>query len=456
MTKIRTTALLFVIGGIALGFFVFTSKDSFPFKLGLDLSGGTELIYQADLEGIAPEDIDSVMESLREVIERRVNDQNVAGVLGVLDPVVQVEKTGFLTGETNYRLIVELPGVSDLDKAREFIAETPLLEFKLMKSEDEQETSTAQVDEEGVLTLSQEDLFIDTSLTGQFLEDARFELSGGGGHVGGGPIEPTVSIRFNEEGSELFASITKENVGRVLAIFLDGEPVSLPVIREEIRAGQAQISGNFTPDEAKELARNLKLGATPVPIELLSAQKVGPILGQETVNNGVKAGMIGLSLVAVFLIIWYRVPGLIAVASLAIYLITMLALFKLIPVTLTASGIAGLILSIGMAVDANVIIFERLKEELRKKDNLREAIKEAFMRAWLAVRDANLTSILVSLVLFYMFNISLVRGFALVFGIGILVSMFTAIVVTRFFLLSISKEKIDSKTRMFFQSGFKQ
>jgi protein-export membrane protein SecD len=449
MTKVRIISLLFIMGGIALGLFIFKSENTFPFKLGLDLSGGTELIYQADLEGIALENVGSVMESLKEVIERRVNDQNVAGVLGVLDPVVQIEESGIFTEDAQHRLIVELPGVSDLDKAKEFIDRTPILEFKLMKSE-----ADSQKIEEGVLTLSQEDLFTATGLTGQFLEDARFEFSGQG-PSGTGFVEPGVSIRFNKEGAELFASITRENVGRVLAIFLDGEPVSLPVIRDEIRGGQAQITGNFTPDEAKELARNLKLGAAPVPINLLSAQKVGPILGQETVDNGVKAGIVGLSFVALFLILWYRLPGLIAVASLALYLVIILSLFKLIPVTLTASGIAGLILSIGMAVDANVIIFERLKEEMREKDNLREAIKESFTRAWLAVRDANLTSILVALVLFSMFNISLVRGFALVFGIGVLVSMFTAIVVAKSFLLSISNEKLDSRVRIVFGSGLR-
>ncbi|TSC60960.1 MAG: preprotein translocase subunit SecD [Parcubacteria group bacterium Gr01-1014_107] len=443
MAKIRIIALLFVIGGAALGFFVYGVQTNFPFKLGLDLSGGTELIYQADLSSITSEDIEGVMESLQEVIERRVNDREVAGVLGVLDPVVQIEKSGILGGVTYHRLIVELPGVSDLDKAKEFIDKTPLLEFKLLKPE------AGSLNEEDLL--NKEDLFIPTGLTGQFLKDARFELA----NSGVGFIEPVVTIRFNKEGTELFSSITKDHVGEVLAIFLDGKPISLPVIREEIGGGQAQISGDFTKEEAQELARNLKLGATPVPIALVSAQKVGPTLGGETVGDGIKAGMFGLSLVALFLIFWYRLPGLIAVISLALYLIITLALFKLIPVTLTASGIAGLILSIGMAVDANVIIFERLKEEIKVRENLREAIREAFSRSWLPVRDANLTTLITSLVLFSMFKTSLVRGFALVLGIGVLVSMFTAVTVTRLFLMSISKERVNPSIKFIFGSGLK-
>jgi preprotein translocase subunit SecD len=445
MTRIRLLSLLFIVGAAGLGFFVYkteTGNSSFAFKLGLDLKGGTELVYEADLSGIAEENANETMESLRDVIERRVASQNVAGVLGVLDPLVQVEKTGIISGETRHRLIVELPGVTDLERAKEFIDEIPLLEFKLLKSEEE----IALLENEQLEETS-EDLFTPTDLTGQFLENSRFEFV----DSGLGFVEPVVAISFNKEGSELFAKITRENIGKVLAIFLDNEPISLPVVREEIRGGQAQISGDFTREEAKKLADNLNLGAAPVPINLVGAQTIGPTLGRDTIGKGVKAGMLGLLLVALFLIVWYRLPGLTAVISLSLYVVIMLSLFKLIPVTLTASGIAGFILSIGMAVDANVIIFERLKEEIRDKENMKEILKESFARAWLSIRDANISSFLIALVLFYIFgNISIVRGFAVVFGIGVLISMFTAIVATKLFLMSVSKERLSSTTKFIF------
>lgn len=448
MLKTRIISLLLIVSAIALGFFVYNTEkneSNFAFKLGLDLSGGTELVYEADLSGVDEGEEETILESLRDVIERRVTSQDVAGVLGVLDPVVQVEKTGIISGETKHRLLIELPGVTDLDKAKEFINETPLLEFKLLDS-----AKAVEVAESGEAGVDQSDLFIATGLTGQFLDDARFELL----DTGLGFIEPVVTLQFNSEGSDLFGEITRENVGEILAIFLDGEPISTPVVNEEIRGGQAQISGDFTRETARELAENLKLGATPVPISLAGAQTIGPTLGQETVEKGVKAGAMGLLIIALFLIIWYRLPGFTAVLSLSLYILIMLSLFKVIPVTLTASGIAGFILSVGMAVDANILIFERLKEELKKKEDLREAIKESFRRAWLSIRDANISSFIIAIILFYLFqHISLVRGFAVVFGIGVLVSMFTAILATRVFLLSVSKQKIDNPVKLFFGNG---
>ena len=440
MAKNIIISLILLLAIPALALFVYKTEDPssrFNFKLGLDLAGGTELIYEADVSEISPVDIEDAMAVLREVVERRINSRDFAGVFGVLDPIVQTERTGFLTGEVHHRLVVELPGVTDVDEARQFIGQTPILEFKLLDQSLEPSLEEGEIDPE--------DVFIETGLTGRFLEGARLEFD----HVTRNSL---IAISFNKEGSDLFAEITRENIGEVLAIFLDGEAISLPVINEEIRDGNAQISGNFTPTEARELVKNLNFGALPVPIEIASAQKIGPVLGQETVQAGVKAGVWGLIFVSLFFLLWYRLPGFVAVLSLCLYIILMLSLFKLIPVTLTAAGIAGLILSIGMAVDANVLIFERLKEEISFGNSLKDAVSNAFKRAWPSIRDANVSSLITAVILFW-FGTSLVQGFALVFGLGVIVSMFSAIVVTKTFLLVIVSQK--QKPNFLFRSLIK-
>jgi protein-export membrane protein SecD len=244
-------------------------------------------------------------------------------------------------------------------------------------------------------------------------------------------------VDFNSEGRALFGKITTEHVGEQLAIFLDGALVSEPVIREPITSGTAVISGNFTADEAKSLVRNLNIGALPVPITLASTESVGATLGAEMLQKGIRAGLIGLALVFVFMLFWYRLPGLVATLALVLYLIFMLTIFMWVPVTITAAGIAGFILSIGMAVDANVLIFERTKEELKRDKDYVTAVRDGFSRAWPPIRDGNLTSLISAVVLFW-FGTSIVKGFALVFGFGVLMSMFTAITVTRLFMLSLS------------------
>ncbi|MEI7513121.1 MAG: protein translocase subunit SecD, partial [bacterium] len=294
--------------------------------------------------------------------------------------------------------------------------------------------------------LKLEDAFASTGLDGKYLQKAVVELD---------PTtrQPTVGITFNTEGKALFAKITKENIGQVLAIFLDGQPITTPVIRSEITDGKAQISGNFTTKEAQELVRNLNYGALPVPIELLSTQSVGPTLGAKVLNAGIFSGMIAFIVIACFLIIWYRVPGVVAVVALALYTILNLVIFKLVHVTLTAAGIAAFILSIGMAVDANILIFERTKEELKRGKNLEGAVREGFHRAWTSIRDSNSSSIITAVVLYYFASSSVVKGFALVFGIGVVTSMFTAISASRTFLLALNMK--DSKiSRFLFSSGF--
>lgn len=419
MLKIRFTALLILLAGALVGFFVFTSEKnqtSFSFNYGLDLVGGTHLVYKADTSKVLPEEVNTSMDALRDVIERRVN------LFGVSEPIVQVEKSGVFATESEERLIVELPGVTNVDEAVKLIGKTPLLEFRLIDIADGQNESGDSIPIE---------YYVDTGLTGRYVERAQLEFGTGGTHV---TNEPVISLSFNKEGAELFKEITGKNVGKPLAIFLDDVVISSPIIREEIDGGQATISGDFTPEEARQLVRDLNFGALPLPIELLSTQSVGASLGKEALDKGVVAGGIGFLAVIIFLILWYRIPGIVASLSLIIYMSIMFALFKLIPVTLTSAGIAGLILSVGMAVDANILIFERMKEQLAKGQAIHEAVEKGFKRAWLPIRDGNISSILTAVILFW-FGTSIVEGFALTFGLGVLISMLTAITITRTLLL---------------------
>jgi len=361
--------------------------------------------------------------------------------------LVQVEKNSiFAKGKRQERLIVELPGVTDVAEAVRLIGETPVLEFKLL---DEGALPPEGVSLESIDT---DKMFMATGLTGRYLK--RAQLVFGDAQGGGFSNEPIVLLEFSREGANLFAEITRDNVGRTLAIFLDGEVVSTPVIREEISGGSATISGNFLADEARLLVRNLNFGALPVPIELISTQSIGASLGEETIQKGIEAGIIGLILVALFLVVWYRLPGVFACISLSIYIVTMLALFKTIPVTLTAAGLAGFILSIGLAVDANILIFERMKEEFMSGKDTKNAVKDGFTRAWASIRDGNISSIITAVILFW-FGTSLVKGFALTFGIGILVSMMTAISVSRTFLYTFGTREYRGLVKFLFGTGLK-
>lgn len=427
MWKVRIFAVVLLLIGGGIGWFVFNSEaptSKFPFRYGLDLDGGSHLLYRADTSRVAPGDVDSAMASLRDVVERRVN------TFGVSEPLVQVERGG-VTGGGEERLIVELPGVTDLAQAVSAIGKTPTLEFRLQVT-----------DEAGQIT------YQETGLTGQYLDHATLDFSSSrGGTLSNQPI---ISIKFNTEGAERFKDITEKNTGKVLGIFLDGTPISTPVIQETIPNGEATITGTFTPEAARELVRNLNFGALPVPIELVSSQTVGASLGEKALAQSVDAGLWGFGLVALFLVLWYRLPGVIAVVALSLYVAINLAIFKLIPVTLTTAGLAAFILSIGMAVDANILIFERTKEELAKGKVLGEAIREGFKRAWSSIRDSNLSSIITGVILFWLGGTAIIKGFALVFVIGVLVSMFTAITVTRTFLLALGFGSAQSKISHFF------
>ncbi|PIR82740.1 protein translocase subunit SecD [Candidatus Kaiserbacteria bacterium CG10_big_fil_rev_8_21_14_0_10_59_10] len=438
MLKQRLAAILIFALGAALGWFVYASEvDGWrPFRLGLDLSGGTQLIYRADLSAIPTADVQESMRALREVIERRVN------LFGVAEPLVQTERGGFFAGDVEERLIVELPGVTDTNEAIALIGQTPVLEFRMLRE-------GAPHPAEGRPVEDVNEHFESATITGRHLERASLQFEQGVGTI---PNMPIVVLNFNREGGDLFADLTRENVGRVFGIFLDGIVISAPVIREPIPGGSAVISGNFTAEGARELVRNLNYGALPLPIELISTQTIGSTLGEEAVARGVSASLWGIALVALFMLLWYRLPGAVAIGALALYILIMLALFKFVPVTLTAAGIAGFILSVGMAVDANVLIFERMREELRAGKMLREAIRDGFARAWLAIRDANISSFVTAIILFW-FGTSLIEGFALVFGIGVLVSMLSAILVSRTLLLALSTESAGGVVRALFDSG---
>ncbi len=473
MNKTRINAIILLLAGIALGYFIYSSEmpgGSFykPFKLGLDLSGGSRLTYEADVSKINPADVSDAMSSLREVIERRVN------VFGVSEPIVQVERS-VLGGSEQNRLIVELPGVTNVDEAAKMISKTPSLEFKTERATSSEQTTaikdakkqvqdflqanasttapaeieTKLVEQFGssTLALAQEDPdFVSSGLTGQYLKKAQVAFNQDS-------ISPSISIEFNDEGSALFDKITKENVNKRIAIYLDGSLRSAPVVREEIRDGKAEISGQFTVEEAKNLTRDLNLGALPVPIKLASTQIVGATLGGEAARRGVQAGFFGLLLVALFMILWYRLPGLVSVVALAFYIELVLVIFKILPVTLTAAGIAGFILSIGIAVDANVLIFERMREEIALGKGLIDSVKEGFTRAWTSIRDSNVSSIISAVILFW-FGTSLIKGFALTLIIGILVSMFTATVVSRTFLLALGFRNRSGIAKFLFDSRF--
>ena len=436
-------------------------EKQFSIHLGLDLQGGSHLVYQADLSGLPEQDRASALDAARDIIERRVNS------FGISEPVVQV------SGKD--KLVIELPGIKDINEAMTQIGQTPLLEFKTQGDTPQQ----AQVDENGNASLDVNGGWVSTGLSGQQLKRASADIDQSRGQLSSSFV---VRLEFNDEGKKLFADITKANINKQVAIFLDGQVLSAPVVRSEITDGVAIITGDFNAQQAKDLALRLNSGALPVPIRPISQENIGASLGRDSVAKSLIAGCIGLLLVALFMILYYRLPGLLAVLALAIYAVLTLAIFKvgisvlgvllvgaffflgltinpklgyfaflsyialmfagaLQPVTLTLAGVAGFILSIGMAVDANILIFERVKEEVRLGKKVDQAIEDGFARAWLSIRDSNMSSLITTLIL-YIFGTPSIKGFALTLGIGIVISMFTAISITRTFLRLFLTSKI--------------
>lgn len=414
-----------------------------PYQLGLDLQGGTHLLYETDLSQIKKEDREDAVNGLRDVIERRVN------IFGVKEPVVQVQKTA-----KGYNLIVDLAGVKDPAQAIKEIGKTPYLEFrkemsvekkkeilKMLPKEQIQEAmkeiekqTGKKVKEEEVVNYLP--LYEPTELTGRYLKSAKVEFDQT-------TFEPKVLIQFNDEGTKIFAKLTKENVGKKIAIYIDNQLISAPVVREEITGGKAEISGDFSVEEARKLAQNLNAGALPVPIKLISQQTIGPTLGEESINKSLKAGIVGFLLVILFMVIFYKLSGILADIALLFYSVVLLLLFKFLPVTLTLSGIGGFILSLGMAVDANVLIFERLREEIKQKKDFALALDNGFSRAWPAIRDGHLTTLITCAILF-LFSSGFVQGFALVLGLGMLTSLFSSMVITKILMKSFGGTKLKN------------
>ena len=503
---------------------VLPKTEALPFSLGLDLQGGAHLVYLADMSSISELDKDDALESARDIIERRVN------LFGVSEPIVQANKTN----DGEYRIIAELAGIKNIQDAIDMIGETPMLEFK-----EEDAAAIAEIEKllannsptEPVLdvenlnvssegenadlayeiipvenevplvnnenTISEEDLInlgVDptaawksSGLTGKYLKRSVVQFGPDG--------SPEVSLEFNEEGAALFEEITGRNVGRPVAIFLDGYPISIPMVNSKITGGKAVINGDFSIDEAKDLVKRLNSGALPVPISLISEKTVEASLGTKSIANSLEAGLIGLLLVSIFLILVYRLPGLLSVISLAVYGVIVLAIFKAMPlwltlfliillialifyvfddlkifngslallfgifgvllffysmqaVTLTVAGIAGFILSLGMAVDANILIFSRVKEEIKSGKTIAQSVDEGFKRAWPSIRDGNFSTILTCFILMF-FGTSTIQGFGTTLFIGIVISMFSAVVVTKTLLTLFSGAWLEKHSWLF-------
>lgn len=382
---------------------------SLDIKLGLDLAGGTRVTLDADMSSIAPENQADALDSAKEIIAQRVD------LFGISEPNIYSQQAG-----SAYQIIVELPGLDDPQAALELIGTTAQLEF-LTPIYDQTSTESAQpelVD------------FQPSTLTGADLQKTTVDFDPNTG-------QPVISLQFSPSGTEKFAQLTKEYLGKPLAIALDRQPLTAPVVQSEITTGQAVISGDFTLEDAQLLSKQLNAGALPVPIKITSQNTITATLGADSINQSVRAGLIGLSVVILFMIAYYGQLGLIASVGLLIYGLITLSLYKLIPITLTLPGIAGFILSVGMAVDSNILIFERMKEEIRAGRAWPVALELGFGRAWDSIKDANIATLIIAFILFNPLNWSFlptsgpIRGFAVTLALGILISLFTGIFVTR-------------------------
>ena len=441
-----------------------------PFSKGLDLKGGIHLIYQADLSQVQTGDYGEAMEGLRDVIERRVN------LFGVREPQVFVQKAG-----DDYRLVVELAGITDFNRAIKLIGQTPYLEFKEERPREDQKRilreffakQNTQVDAQitdeqlaGYCTSIDPDFirvvqqsgaedpcFQSTSppLTGKYLKNSTIQFD----YTTNVPI---VGLELDNAGSKIFEEVTGRNIGKPLAIYLDGILINFPTVQQQISGGSAQITG-FDIEGAKLLTRNLNAGALPVPMTLISQTSIGASLGEESLQASLRAGVVGFIAVMIFMVLLYRVSGFLGVVALIIYLVSLLAIFKLIPVTLTLPGIAGLILSLGMAVDANILVFERLREEMlsasakgvkdkgRNEQDFLLILNRAYARAWPSIRDGNASTLITCVILFW-FSTSFIKGFALTLGIGVVVSMFSAMIVTRYLMRLVGEGRWGKKIKI--------
>jgi len=373
--------------------------------LGLDLQGGVQLLYKIDTSNLGDKSVTQAQIETRDLIERRVND------LGVSEPVVQSTRIG-----NDYGVLVQLPGISDINQAKELIGKTAQLKF---------------------FEVGADNQLIDTGLTGADVKKAQPGTDSGQSGFSSGAL---IYLEFSPDGAKKFSDITKRNIGKPIVTKLDDQIINEATVQTQISDGKAQIEGLKSIKEAKDTAQLINEGALPAPISLVQENQVGASLGREAIEKSLMAGLIGLILVAAFMIIYYRGLGVAAVAALTIYTLIVISVFKLIPVTLTLAGIAGFIFSVGAAVDANILIFERFKEEKKKGIPMTQALENGFSRSWPSIRDSNIASLITAAILFYM-STGLVKGFAVTLAIGIFVSLFTSIIVTRNILRLFIKNK---------------
>ncbi|MBR5914787.1 MAG: protein translocase subunit SecD [Selenomonadaceae bacterium] len=405
MRKDQLAKLLICLVTIVALFVIFIKPLAHSIRQGLDLQGGTHVVLEAEDTEIAQVDEDA-MQRVVSIMERRINE------LGLTEPIIQREGTR--------RVIIELPGIKDPDKAIETIGKTAMLEFK---------------DEDG-----------NTLLTGTDLKDAQAAMNQQNG-------QSVVNLEFSDEGKEKFADATLNNVGRKISILLDGEVLTDPVVREPILGGRAEISGQRDLEESQRLAVLLRSGALPVKVNIIETRTVGPSLGQDSKDKSEFAFVVGVAAVLVFMLLFYRLCGFIADISLMAYTLLLLAILKGLDATLTLPGVAGIILSIGMAVDANVLIFEHFKEEFRLGKSLRLAMETGFKRAFTTIFDSNTTTIIAAAVLFF-FGTGNIRGFAITLGLGVLLSMFTAITLTQFMLKLLVNSRVIENPSAYGADGF--
>jgi len=384
--------ILFLIGFVFSLVVIFVYKK---FSLGMDLAGGTILTYQIDWQNVPKEKSKNILEQTKDLVERRIN------FLGVSEYFVSFSESG--------RILIEIPNIKDPEMAKKIIGETPFLEFKVPQKEE----------------------FISSGLTGKYLERAEALINPN-------TLEPFVSLKFNQEGAKIFKELTRKYLGQSIAIYLDGRLISAPVVREVIENGEAQIIGKFTLDEARLLANRLNQGALPAPINLIAESVINPLLGEKILKIALQTAFLGTFLVILFMIIFYGFYGLIAGIALIFFITFNLALYKIFSVTLSLASLSGLVLSIGMAVDANILIFERIKEEKLKGLKMRESIKEGFNRAFPSIRDSNMTTIISSLLIYFLAT-SFVKGFALTLFFGVVFSFLTAVFFTKSLLELIVK-----------------
>lgn len=381
--------LIFFLAFLVSLYLVFFGKD---FSLGMDLAGGTILTYQiyfsdSNSAGTLKKDI---LEQTKDLIERRIN------FLGVSEYFVSFSETG--------RILIEIPNIKDPELAKKVIGETPFLEFRVPQNE----------------------IFVPSGLTGKYLKKAEVVFT---------PItfKPVIVLSFNEEGARIFKDVTQKYLGKPVAIYLDGQLISSPIVRDVIENGEAQITGKFTLDEAKLLVNRLNQGSLPAPLNLIAESVVDPLFGKEFLNLAIKGSLIGISLVIIFMIIFYGFNGLIADIALIFYIIFNLAIYKILGVTISLASLSGLVLAVGMAVDANILVFERMKEERKRGLKEIDIVREGFRRAFPSIRDSNMTTIISSFLIYFL-AVSFVKGFALTLFLGVILSFLTAVFFTRYLL----------------------